>query len=274
MCEFEKNVAVMMSVYKNDKVDWLQSSIQSILKQTYKNLELFIAVDGPVSDDIRFLLDTYQRSNIVHIFYFNECKGLATRLNFLIEKIIDFNKFEYIARMDADDISFQSRIEKQVTTLDSSDCDVVGSSVIEINDSGDFLFEKKMNADHADLIENIIKKCPFNHPTVIFRISIFLDGIRYDSKMKNTQDYKLWIELASLGYKFGNVEESLLYFRVSNDFHSRRSFSKAKNDFTIRLSAMKKLNNYTIKNCLHVIFLYIVRISPSFISKLVYRHFR
>ncbi|XTZ64263.1 glycosyltransferase [Aeromonas salmonicida subsp. pectinolytica] len=265
-----------MSVYKNDRPKWLSQAIDSILHQTYTSIDFFIAVDGPISSDLRKVLIEYDCNKNVHIHFFDECKGLASRLNFLIDTVISIGGFEYIARMDADDISKSDRIEKQVNILSSSNanCDVLGSSVIEINDDGEPVFEKKMYIEHEQLVKNIILRCPFNHPTVMFRCSIFVDGIRYDSRMKNTQDYQLWITLVKLGYRFSNTDESLLYFRVSSDFHSRRSFSKANNDFLIRVNAMRILSIFTIKNITHTIALYLIRVSPSFISKIAYRYFR
>ncbi|MFQ2602372.1 glycosyltransferase [Aeromonas caviae] len=274
MYQNKKNVAVIMSVYKNDKSDWLRKSIDSILGQTYTNVTIFLAVDGPVSEDIYSLLLKYTETGKVNVYYFDECNGLAARLNILIEEVLASNDFHFVARMDADDISLPTRIEKQVAVLESSNCDVIGSSVIEIDDSGKHLFEKKMHTEHEKLLNNIIIKCPFNHPSVIFRISVFHDGIRYDSSMKNTQDYNLWVELASLGYIFGNVDESLLLFRVSNDFHTRRSFNKAKNDLYVRIRAMRELKMISLRNIVHSILLYSIRISPSFVSKFAYRYFR
>lgn len=274
MYQNKKNVAVIMSVYKNDKSDWLRKSIDSILGQTYTNVTIFLAVDGPVSEDIYSLLLKYTETGKVNVYYFDECNGLAARLNILIEEVLASNDFHFVARMDADDISLPTRIEKQVAVLESSNCDVIGSSVIEIDDSGKYLFEKKMHTEHEKLLNNIIIKCPFNHPSVIFRISVFHDGIRYDSSMKNTQDYNLWVELASLGYIFGNVDESLLLFRVSNDFHTRRSFNKAKNDLYVRIRAMRELKMISLRNIVHSILLYSIRISPSFVSRFAYRYFR
>ncbi|EIE1228048.1 glycosyltransferase, partial [Vibrio vulnificus] len=269
-----KTVAVIMSVYKNDKVEWVQNSINSILEQSYSDIKLFLAVDGIVPDEIVALLSDYEKNRNVRIFYFEECKGLATRLNFLIDTALSCKGVKYLARMDADDVSHIERIEKQVYYLESNSIDVLGSSVIEIDGFGNNIFLKKSEPNDVDLKKNIILRCPFNHPTVIFKREVFDSGLRYDNNLLNTQDYKLWVDMAVKGFKFGNCSEPLLYFRVSDTFHSRRNLKKAKNDFEQRIIAMKKLNIVNFKNVIHTLSLLILRLSPTFVSKLAYKYLR
>ncbi|MCZ8487821.1 hypothetical protein O9992_10395 [Vibrio lentus] len=74
--------------------------------------------------------------------------------------------------MDADDVSSASRFEKQVDFLIENP-EISGLSVqdvIEISCSGDELFYKSMSKSHDEMFDNIIKKCPFNHPSVMFNI--------------------------------------------------------------------------------------------------------
>lgn len=273
--EIDSNyVAVIMSVYKNDKAEWLDSSINSILEQTYSKVKLFIAVDGPVPDGITSLLKNHQSNPKVDVFYFDECKGLATRLNFLIEHALSDSNVRYIARMDADDISHKGRIKRQVRYIDSNNIDVLGSSVIEIDEKGNHVFFKKAEVEDSVLKRNIILRCPFNHPSVIFQRTVFDDGYRYDASLLNTQDYKLWVDLALDGYTFGNHQEPLLFFRVSSDFHSRRNLKKARNDFEQRVVAMKKLKIVNLRNVTHTVLLLILRISPESVSKFAYKYLR
>lgn len=264
-----------MSVYKSDSSTHLEIAIQSILNQTYRDFDLFVECDGPVSNNIKHTLDTFAGLDNVYINYNEFNSGLASRLNQIVNKAIDKDCYEFIARMDADDISNENRFKKQVDfLLTHTDISVVGSDVVEISDNGVELFYKKMDSNHADMFENIIKKCPFNHPTVMFRISVFDNGLRYNSRLKNTQDYYLWVDLLALNAKFANVNEPLLKFRVNDSFHSRRGLKKALNDVNSRLYAFKKLDVCTISNILHTFLLFLLRISPSFIKSFAYNKFR
>ncbi|MFV4844882.1 glycosyltransferase [Edwardsiella tarda] len=267
-------VAIAMSIYRNDNPIFLDKAINSILNQTYKNIQLFIEVDGIITDELYQRVDFYSKYHNVNVNFNFECRGLAFRLNEIIERVVKDGSFSYIARMDADDISQPDRIEKQVDfMINHQDIAVVGSDVIEIDESDCFIFYKKMDSHHDDIVKNIIIKCPINHPTAFFNISA-ISKIRYNGKLKNTQDYYLWIDFVYHGMRLANINEPLLKFRVDNDFYSRRGFSKAINDVKSRMYALKKLKNYSLSNIVHVFMLFFLRISPPIIKKIAYNKFR
>lgn len=271
---FNVKVAVAMSVYKSDNAVNLERSLESIFSQVEVEPYVYLQVDGPVSKDVSTVIHKFSNNHNLYPSWHKTNLGLASRLNNAIEIILD-NDFDYIARMDADDICFVDRFIKQLNFLNvNPDIDVVGTDVIEISDSGHEIFHKKMDAKHDDLIRKIIKKCPFNHPSVMSRTSIFKEGFRYKAELMNTQDYYLWIDLLAAGKKFANLNEPLLYFRVDDDFHNRRGLKKAINDFKSRIYAFKKLNIYNPSNILHVVMLFLLRLSPAFIKKAAYKFLR
>jgi hypothetical protein len=125
------------------------------------------------------------------------------------------------------------------------------------------------------LVKNIIKKCPFNHPTVMFRTTVFLNSnVRYKAELMNTQDYYLWVDLVKAGYLFANINEPLLKFRIDENFHTRRGLKKAINDLKARFYAFKVLRNFSMSNLLHVTLLFALRISPATIKKIAYKKLR
>jgi len=269
-------VAIAMSVYMADNLTFLQLAVESLLKQTYKNIIIFIAIDGDIESEVRDYLNSLSKSEKVFLFSNEENKGLASRLNQLIDFITAENAFDFIARMDADDICVENRIAEQVNFFQTNpDIAVVGSDVIEIDEFGTQLFYKRMESNHSDIIFNLIKKCPFNHPTVMFRANIFEMGInRYKAELLNTQDYYLWVDLIYQNFKFANINTPLLYFRINDSFHQRRGLKKAKNDFKARIYAMKKLKMYSISNLVASYLLFALRVSPSFFKKLAYKYLR
>jgi len=269
-------VAVAMSVYRSDKLFLLKESINSLINQTYKNLKIFIMVDGPVDKPVQSYLADLAVKDGFNIEFCQENSGLATRLNQIIDKVVSIGGYDYIARMDADDISDKTRFNKQVKFLSlNTDVSVVGSDVMEIDESGNELFYKKMSSHHDELYSNIIQRCPLNHPSVMFRTKIFQDPhVRYKAWLKNTQDYYLWVDLFKAGYRFSNINEALLYFRVDSNFHSRRGFKKAVNDFNSRLYAFKTLKCYSFVNIIHTGLLFALRVSPSFLKKIAYKNLR
>lgn len=269
-------IAVALSVYKNDSVKYLRQAVNSILNQTVRGFDLFIQVDGSVELDMEETLKLYNKLDNVFVFFHTDNLGLATRLNNTIDHIIDNNLYRYFARMDADDISREDRFDCQLLFLKkNTDVGIVGSDVIEINEIGHDVFYKKMQALHSQLVTNIIKRCPVNHPSVMIDLNVFRKtGLRYDCRLKNTQDYYLWIDFIAAGVVFANINEPLLKFRVDSNFHSRRGVKKAVNDLKSRLYAFNKLDVLTISNMLHTFSLFILRLSPSYIKKLAYRKLR
>lgn len=270
-----KKLVVAMSVYRTDTVEYVTEAIDSILAQSYFNLDLFIEVDGPINIELKSMLLEHNNNENIVVNFNTDNKGLATRLNDIIGKSLVEKKYQFLARMDADDICHPDRFKKQVEFLiNNPDISVVGSDVQEISENGEDLFYKKMDASHDELARKIIKKCPFNHPSVMFRMSVFQEGFRYKSELMNTQDYYLWVDLLAAGKKFANINEPLLKFRVNDTFHSRRGFKKAMNDLNSRIYAFKKLDVLTLGNIIHTINLFMLRLAPSFIKKWAYKNLR
>lgn len=118
-------VAVIIPVYKNDTPQYVRPAIDSIIKQTY-SCRIYIGVDGPIGNSLNSCLEAYENNKNVSIVRFAENRGLACVLNDLLQICFD-NGYEYIARMDADDISLPDRIEKQICFLNEHpEIDVVG----------------------------------------------------------------------------------------------------------------------------------------------------
>ena len=269
-------VAVAMSVYKTDKLCFLQQAVQSILSQTYTNFDLYIEVDGPVSDEVRGYLSLLQDELNIFVNFNEKNLGLAFRLNQIIDKVLKNQNYSFIARMDADDISCPTRFDKQVEFLTSnSDISIVGSDVLEFSEDGTVDFYKKMPSDHDFLVNSIIKRCPFNHPSVMFRVDVFeKHALKYKEELQNTQDYYLWVDAIKSGIKFSNINEPLLKFRIDDKFHSRRGVKKAKNDFNARIYAIRELELGSINNYLFSVVLFALRLSPVMVKKWVYSKFR
>lgn len=270
-------VAIAMSVYCNDNVSFLSSSVDSLLNQTGIDVDIYINVDGVVSNDIVNKLESY-KSNFPSRFEINYCKnnhGLAFQLNSIIDRVVLSGGYSFIARMDADDICEPERIYKQVEFFSyNPTVAVLGTNVLEFHKDGS-TFNKRMPQTHQQIIDSVIQRCPFNHPTVMFNLAVINPkDLRYDSSLMNTQDYYLWVDLLNLGYKFANLDESLLRFRVDDKFHSRRGIKKAVNDARSRIFAMNKLKIFNFRNTIHTLLLFFLRLSPPFLKKIAYRNFR
>ncbi|MBC3212851.1 glycosyltransferase [Serratia fonticola] len=268
-------VAVILSIYKSDNVTHLEQAIDSIFNQTYENWLLRIMVDGPVSSELTELLQGYTRtSDKVRVFERSNNKGLAHSLNELIEYIITNDNVDYFARMDADDISLKNRLTEQVLFMnDNIDVDVVGSSCLEFGSS--FAIEKKMYCEHEELSKYIFKRCPFIHPTVMFRRRVFELGHRYPTNTTLSEDISFWLELLSQGFKFANVDHILLKYRTSENMLRRRvGYKKAISELKVKSNYMKRMKRKTVTNYIYISSYFLLRITPPFVTKLAYKYMR
>ncbi len=261
-----------MAVYQADNAVWLQESIQSILSQTYKSFLYVIVIDGPVPKCLMAILeDAVLSDNRVVLAKNSENVGLASAMNSVIDFSEQYNP-AFFVRMDADDVSETNRLHKQVHFLKRhKTVSILGSALTEINENGKRVGVSVMPTTHRRIVSLLPRRCSLNHPTVVIRYDVFRDGYRYDENLRNTQDYFLWILLASQGYVFRNLSDRLLKFRRVNDFYKRRGFGKSLNEFRARLYAITKLKQYSPHNIVYACTVLTLRLMPSKVVKIAYK---
>lgn len=200
-------VSVIMAVYNGER--FLAEAIESILRQTFTDFEFLIMNDGS-TDRTQEILEKYRKKdNRIKVFV-QENKGLAQSLNFLIKQ----TKGEYIARMDADDISLPKRLYLQVKYLDQhKEKGVVGTGKYEIAPNG-LPFKSICIPDDHSLIINYLKKGInlIPHGSVMIRKNILLKLGEAPYRLRISQDFDLWIRLSKFT-KFGMIPIPLYMMR-------------------------------------------------------------
>lgn len=227
-------ISVIMPVYNGEK--YLRQAIDSILSQTFSDFE-FIIINDASKDSTEEIIKSYNDERIVYLKN-EENLGVAGTLN----KGIDAARGEYIARMDADDISMPDRFLKQVTIMDSNkDIGVCGGNLIifgEEIDERNFIYSETDKKIRVDMIFN----SAFAHPAVMIRSSILSDNIRYDIDFEKAEDYKMWYDImrVSKGY---NIQEPLLRYR-----HHQKQVTKVnKDEQTVAVTKMRKVMYDTLQ---------------------------
>lgn len=204
-----KKVSVVMAVYNGEK--YLKAAIKSILNQTYRDFEFIIINDGSRDRSLDIINEYLGDERIILINNF-ENKGLIYSLN----KGIDKAKGKYIVRMDCDDISHKTRIEKQVEYMEKNLDVIVSGSGVNVIFEGIPLYRKYIKGENDDetLKINSIFYSSFTHPSVIIRKEYLIENkIKYEEKYKNAEDYRLWTRILA-NSKCGNIEEPLLSYRI------------------------------------------------------------
>lgn len=269
-------LVVLMSVYHGDRLDFVLQSFTSLIKQQYAEFDIYIQFDGCIDP----LVEEYLLSitdDRLHISMRPENRGLAYSLNELIDRaLLAPEQYSYFARMDADDVCSLDRFLKQVQFLELNCCiDVVGSWCEEIDEENNSLFYKKLVTDDYSLKTNIVKRCPFIHPSVVFRRKIFEQGHRYNTNIHLTEDYYFWVDLASHGYLFANIPEYLIKYRINKNFYQRRcGYKKAIAETKSKFYAINVLNHKSVSNYLYAFATFFLRICPQSVARWIYSKFR
>jgi len=211
-------ISVIMSVY-NESAQEISKAIESIINQYYKDFEFIIILDNPLNIRAIETIENYKNMDSRIVFLKNDHNmGLASSLNRCLEKA----KGDFIARMDADDISLPHRFSVEVEFLTNNpSIDVVSSNIINIDENDKKILTKRVICENSKDMNRMLKYDNIiSHPTVLMRKEAILscDGYR---DFKASQDYDLWLRMRKKGFRFSIIKEPLLLYRIRNNSVSR-----------------------------------------------------
>lgn len=201
-------VTVLMPAYNAGK--YLREAIESTLTQSFRDFEFLIIDDGS-TDDTLSIIQSYKDARIRVISRPN--KGLIDTLNEGLEAA----RAPLIARHDADDVMLPDRLQTQVRfLLANPEYAVVGSDVSYIDKDGVFVARQAAPDGHSDeeIKRNRFYKCPFLHPSVLFRKDAIIAAGRYPKGALQFEDWLLWIRVME-AHKVCNLAEVLVQMRIN-----------------------------------------------------------
>ena len=207
-------VSVLMSVY-NTKEEWLRDCIESMLGQTLSDLEFIIITDCPTDGSDKVVLEYAAKDDRIKVIQNETNLGLTKSLN----RGLAIAQGEYIARMDADDVSFRHRLEKQYHYMEEHPGIVaLGAYVctnLDMQNKEQKFPASDWTPDQEVLkIRMLFRNTGIPHPSSMLRGSVIREhNITYDERIKKSQDYKLWVDLMPYG-EIQMMDEILLMYRV------------------------------------------------------------
>ena len=213
-------ISILMSVYNENK-DILSKSIHSIEVQSFQDWELIIVNDNPKNENVSTFLTAKARTNPkIKLITNKKNIGLVNSLN----EAFNISRGDYIARMDADDISLFERLEKQLSFLNSFNLDFVFSNVQSIDEAGQT--NKRAVLPEITLVDDQklrkvleVSDIAF-HPTWLMKKSVMLLLNGYRS-IDSAEDYDFVIRALRSNFKLGYQGEVLLQYRYRLDSISR-----------------------------------------------------
>lgn len=261
-----------MSVYYKENPAWLEASIESMLHQTVRPNEFLIIEDGPLTEGLYAVILKYKirYPEVLKIIKFETNRGLGKALEVGVREC----KGPFIARMDSDDIAIPTRIEQQLEIFNQDEeIDIVGGAVSEfIGTVDNQVAVIKMPQQHKEIYKFAKKRCPFRHPTIMFKKEAVVESGNY-RKFTLFEDYDLYIRMLMNGCKGYNIEKILCHMRVNNDFYNRRGgLHYAKCIFKFKTYQLKngfyKFHEYLFTLLPHLM----VCILPNSVRKVIYNN--
>ena len=266
--------SVLISVYYKEKIENFISAIDSIINQTLVPNEIVLVKDGPLTQELDVAIIHYQKAHpgLFIIIELSENKGLGEALGIGLQKCT----FPWVARMDTDDICVIDRFEKQIQFIKiNPEIDILSGYILEFdNFSGEELSIKKIPLKHNDAINYFRSRSPINHVAVMLRKEKVLESGNY-KKFYLLEDYYLWARMIQKKAKIAAIPEILVKVRVDKKTMFRRNHLKY---FIYEF----ELHKYFYKNklislpdfILNIASRFLIRNSPIFISKYVYKLIR
>ena len=212
----EDLISVIMSTY-NESLDEIKKSVESVLGQTYKRIEYIVVLDNPQNTEIKSYFKTLSDSRIKLIENKTNV-GLVRSLN----KALQIANGTYIARMDADDISASDRLTNQVSYLKENHLDMVGGSIDIIDETGQIIGRQRFPQSSRQINFFLRWGTCIPHPTWLVDKQVYLklDGYR---NIPDCEDYDFICRAIQGGFKLGNVDKTILQYRIRKNSISNRN---------------------------------------------------
>lgn len=263
-------VAVIMTLYRKDRLDMFEKAISSVEMQTIPNkIRIYLCVDGPLPSTH----EDYLAPNITRfhkIIRNNTNKGLASSLNSLIDILEDE---EFVFRMDSDDICHPTRFLTQIAHMrEHPELGLIGCQALDINDQDEVVGERRYPEDSKAVLDALLKVNPVLHPTYCIRRDILRNANARYPEAYLTEDLAFLIRLVKLGTLLGNSSQILFSWRVGSDFFKRRqSFRRGLVELKLYSSVV-----YMQKGIFSLFYAYpvarfVLRLLPQYLIRLAYR---
>ena len=220
-------ISVVMPVYNGEK--YLKEAIQSILNQTERDFELLVVDDGS-TDNSEVIAKSFNDNRVKIIN--KDHSGLIDTLNLGFDKA----QGDFIARMDADDISEPNRFQKQLEVMEKENIAICGTQAKTINEKGEVIGEFSYPPlSWSGIKYYTLRGNPFIHPSVMIRRDILNKVGNLHKFFRHAEDYELWTRIV-YKHKAINLPDQLLRYRIhGNQITNKNNIEMRLRGILIRL---------------------------------------
>jgi glycosyltransferase involved in cell wall biosynthesis len=223
-------ITVLLATYNS--AEFIAQSIRSVLIQTYHNFELLIVDDGS-TDNTEIIVNSFKDERINYVK--KEHTGLADSLNFGLK----IAKYDWIARMDADDICHSERLKTLLTADFSNANNIIFSKGAFFSKSTLRIIQECPN-NQREIIKSLALHSLIMHPSVIYNRHFILESGGYNENLQIYEDYDLWLRI-SKKCNFILIPEVLYYLRLregsltSNKYFTRQTIYNIQKPYYLNL---------------------------------------
>ena len=209
--------------------NYLADAIKSVLAQTYPYWELILIDDGSTDGSLAIAQSFAEKDSRIRVISDGTNKKLPARLNQIIREA----KYDYIARMDADDVMHPQRLEKQIDFLQKNQqYDLVSSGLISINNQNEVKGFRCVSQLY-DEFSSLNLSYPIVHPSVMARKSWY-ERNQYSLAYPRAEDFELWTRaIKSKDFKMAVLPDLLLYYREEGNLSIDKIISSYKDTLKI-----------------------------------------
>lgn len=261
--------SVLMCVYHKEKPSNLDEAINSVISQTIKTNDFVIVCDGPLTSELEGVLNKHKNNSFINIVRLEKNSGVGAASQYGLS----FIKNEIFAKMDSDDICFETRMEKELAMINKG-YDVVGGAIAEfIGDKTNVIGVRMPPENHEDIVRFSKKRNPVNNVTIMYKKSQVLNAGGY-LNANFLEDYTLDIKLIQNGSQFYNIQEPLVYVRTDQNQLERRGDKKLRKGFKVLRKMMLRENHISKIEYIKYSFEgFVFMIMPRFVKRFLYKRF-
>ena len=222
-------VSIIMPYYQKRK--YVKLAINSVIYQTYKNLELIIVYDDENKEDLYFLEKIIKKDKRIKILVNKKNLGAGRSRN----KGIKQSKGALIAFLDSDDLWLRNKIDKQVFFMKKNEIEISHTSYYIIDSNNKIIGDRKANDMNYKLL---LSSCDIGLSTVMLKKKLITNKIKF-ADIKTKEDYVLWLQITHNNKKILGLKDNLTKWRKLDDSLSSLKLQKIYDGYLVYKRYMK-----------------------------------
>jgi teichuronic acid biosynthesis glycosyltransferase TuaG len=223
-------VSIIIPYYK--KREYITATIHSVLKQTYKNIEVIIIYDDQLKKDLKFIKSLVSLDKRIALIINKKSLGAGLSRNNGIKK----SKGKYISFIDADDIWEKNKLEPKIKHMKKKNY-LISHTSYKIIDKENNILNSRIARDFNNISE-LLKSCDIGLSSVVAKKDIFNDQCSF-ANLKTKEDFVLWLSLLKQNIKIGSLKKNLMYWRKLDSSLSSSTIQKLYDGFIVYNKYMK-----------------------------------